>query len=65
MKATPVNPGTTSGPTVNPLSAVLWLPRVAAMAMVMVRRVRTRGAIPAARFLGGPGAAEVGLAPAL
>jgi hypothetical protein len=47
----------------NPLSAVLMLPRVAAMVMVMVRRVRTRRALTAARFPGRAGAAEMGLAP--
>jgi hypothetical protein len=65
MKATAVNRALDQEPTVNPLSAVLRLPRVAAMVMVMVRRVRTRGAVPAARFSAGAGAAEMGLAPAV
>jgi hypothetical protein len=65
MKGTPVNHAHDHEPTVNPLSAVLHLPRVAAMVTVMVRRVRARGAVPAARFSSSAGAAEMGLAPAV
>jgi hypothetical protein len=65
MKTTVVNLAHDEEPTVNPLSAVQRLPRVAAMVMVMVRRVRARGAVPAEWFPGKAGAAEMGLAPAV
>jgi hypothetical protein len=65
MKGAPVNRAHDQEPTVNPLSAVLHLPRVAVMVTVMVRRVRTRGAVPAARCPSRAAAAEMGLAPAV